>query len=1224
MEFVKRDITRQNRNGEITAIGGGNSGYKSSNGSISGGNAVSGDYLPATSNGDGTYTINLDRVFLTGNFIAQGDISSYGQGVLDNGNVVTVYDGLDSTDPAVALSANQGRVLKELIQNIDLTGVDIDLTNIYTKEVADKTFATISNFNSHTTNSNIHITDTQKSNWNSAYSLAHGHDNKEVLDGISATNVSNWNTVYKNWNNVFNIDSNGDLKVKVNVIGEKDIIAYGSSASGSGGSIDIINALNSDRTDAALSAYQGKVLKGLIDSFDFSAIDGTITYKGVVNISSSNSNAKSVIDNIANSLTDGGAALCLVGDSNGSTVLTTQKYITVHSSLCKSTSYFLTTDSVQINVGDFILISKQKYLGVSTVVLKIVPLNDCKASSTTGGVGTNGVMTPWDKERINKVDGIEWTANHVRDNYLPKSDLFPSKWESNMNNCLSTGVYPWCTLGRPSGATGAFTCLVNRTSTNDGSYDTIEQTAYGREGELGQIWKRIIFYKSDGTDTQYGDWRRIDNEHSHSNQTTLDKITSTHYTNWNDANSKKHEHSNKSVLDGITSTKVSNWDTVYSNWNNVFTIDNNGNLKIKVNVIGEGDISAYGAGTSSGGGSITIIDALTSTETGCALSANQGRILKQLIDNIDVNAVDLSNYFTKNEINTKLASKADSHTHPYASSTHTHNDTYYTESEIDTKLSGKSDTTHTHNYASTVKIGTTSYTSSSNTVSLPAYPTLSSLGAASSSHTHTDYMPKSGGTFTNTVYVTKDKSLFFAKDTDGIYITNASIQYHNSSNAWTSSLLSFSSDLTTVKSKLTCEKAATFTTSGTTVVCNRTGGGHPYVLFQSDGTALGDFGFNASTKKPIVYDYNKSKWVDVYTETNSDSLPLSFNNAANLSAKGWYRFATATRADNTGGNCLFFITRTYNNTNNESYIVAANITFNQCTFTQLAGKANTQLITEIRCTFENNGTMYFDLYYNGTVNNQVFVNCVGHAKTQTPTATTTTLTKVNTFTLTDGMKHYNGTTYPITIIRNATTGGAYVRYGANNQIAKSWAAGSDSSNDFAWYYKDTDAGTDVVKLKVTKAGTLSSDYWYLNNSASNPYLKLTHTYNSANTVWYCQADNGYMYLGNGSSKSFRIDTSGNCLSVGELTAYSDKRLKSDIKPLEVRGELNPVTYKKDGKDSIGFIADEVKELYPELVNTDESSDEKYLTLNYSQLTAVLYAEIKELKKQITELKEKLI
>ena len=93
-------------------------------------------------------------------------------------------------------------------------------------------------------------------------------------------------------------------------------------------------------------------------------------------------------------------------------------------------------------------------------------------------------------------------------------------------------------------------------------------------------------------------------------------------------------------------------------WDNVFDVDANGDLKVKVNVVGEKEISAYGAGTSSGG-SITIVDALTSTATDAALSANQGRILKGMIENVD-----LSNYYQKNEVNSLLNKKADtSHSH---------------------------------------------------------------------------------------------------------------------------------------------------------------------------------------------------------------------------------------------------------------------------------------------------------------------------------------------------------------------------------------------------------------------------------------------------------------------------------------------------------------------------------------------------------------------------------
>lgn len=104
-------------------------------------------------------------------------------------------------------------------------------------------------------------------------------------------------------------------------------------------------------------------------------------------------------------------------------------------------------------------------------------------------------------------------------------------------------------------------------------------------------------------------------------------------------------------------------------------------------------------------------------------------------------------------------------------------------------------------------------------------------------------------------------------------------------------------------------------------------------------------------------------------------------------------------------------------------------------------------------------------------------------------------------------------------------------------------------------------------------------------------------------------------------------TCANLVSNGEITAYSDKRLKTDIQSLNNRGLLNPVTYFKDNKKQIGFIAQEVQEVYPELVNEDING---YLSLNYQQLTTVLssqindlYLLIDELKLKITELKNEI-
>lgn len=94
-------------------------------------------------------------------------------------------------------------------------------------------------------------------------------------------------------------------------------------------------------------------------------------------------------------------------------------------------------------------------------------------------------------------------------------------------------------------------------------------------------------------------------------------------------------------------------------------------------------------------------------------------------------------------------------------------------------------------------------------------------------------------------------------------------------------------------------------------------------------------------------------------------------------------------------------------------------------------------------------------------------------------------------------------------------------------------------------------------------------------------------------------------------------TCANLVSNGEITAYSDRRLKTDIQSLDNRGLLNPVIYFKDNKKQIGFIAQDVQKVYPELVSEDGNG---YLSLNYQQLTAVLSSQINDLYSIITELK----
>lgn len=99
-----------------------------------------------------------------------------------------------------------------------------------------------------------------------------------------------------------------------------------------------------------------------------------------------------------------------------------------------------------------------------------------------------------------------------------------------------------------------------------------------------------------------------------------------------------------------------------------------------------------------------------------------------------------------------------------------------------------------------------------------------------------------------------------------------------------------------------------------------------------------------------------------------------------------------------------------------------------------------------------------------------------------------------------------------------------------------------------------------------------------------------------------------------------LAVTGNIYATGEVTAYSDIQLKSNIETidgaLDKVSSLRGVYYTKDDKRSIGVIAQEVKEVIPEVVRNSG----EYLTVAYGNIVGVLIEAIKELKAEIDELK----
>ena len=102
-----------------------------------------------------------------------------------------------------------------------------------------------------------------------------------------------------------------------------------------------------------------------------------------------------------------------------------------------------------------------------------------------------------------------------------------------------------------------------------------------------------------------------------------------------------------------------------------------------------------------------------------------------------------------------------------------------------------------------------------------------------------------------------------------------------------------------------------------------------------------------------------------------------------------------------------------------------------------------------------------------------------------------------------------------------------------------------------------------------------------------------------------------------------LSTTGN-VTANSFNATSDYRIKENIKSINFSiNNLNPVQYynKELKKEDMGFIAHELQEIIPFLVNGEKNS-EKFQSVNYNGIIALLVKEMQELKKEFAIIKNK--
>jgi hypothetical protein len=176
-------------------------------------------------------------------------------------------------------------------------------------------------------------------------------------------------------------------------------------------------------------------------------------------------------------------------------------------------------------------------------------------------------------------------------------------------------------------------------------------------------------------------------------------------------------------------------------------------------------------------------------------------------------------------------------------------------------------------------------------------------------------------------------------------------------------------------------------------------------------------------------------------------------------------------------------------------------------------------------------------------------------------------------------------------------------------------------------------GTDATLHIQTSYGGYDRLTQIAPSAASKPALNIMASKNASSVdqwwTWGVQTDNtwkiqvGVGFGGNG----ITIDSSGNFTATGNVTAYSDARIKKDVETidsaLDLVSKMRGVRYTRTDTDKrgVGVIAQEMLEVLPEVVQQGVGDDDT-LSVAYGNLVGVLIEAVKELTIRVAELEGK--
>jgi hypothetical protein len=188
----------------------------------------------------------------------------------------------------------------------------------------------------------------------------------------------------------------------------------------------------------------------------------------------------------------------------------------------------------------------------------------------------------------------------------------------------------------------------------------------------------------------------------------------------------------------------------------------------------------------------------------------------------------------------------------------------------------------------------------------------------------------------------------------------------------------------------------------------------------------------------------------------------------------------------------------------------------------------------------------------------------------------------------------------------------------------------DGRVDGTIFYDANNTGYYLDPTSTTSIRTVGS--WRADSASWDGEFSGKIQYHSTN--WYFQYAGSMLFRNSGGSNVFTVDQSGNAVASGNVTAYSDARIKENVitidsaldKVLNLRG----VYYNKIGNPErrVGVIAQEIETVLPEVVrsvsdtNPSTGQTQELLAVDYGNIAGLLIEATKEQNKEVVDLRAK--